>query len=469
MEEKVIAFIKENQMIQPGDRIILGLSGGADSVCLFFLLAELRQSLDFTLACVHVHHGLRGEEADGDEAFAARLCKERRIPYRCYYYNVKKEAEDRKLSTEEAGRLLRYRSFERALNELGYNKIAVAHHMMDQAETVLYHLCRGSGLAGLAGMRPVSGNRIRPLLCLKKEEITEYLLKRGISWREDHTNLEQIYTRNKIRHSVLPCLSENINPVAAEHIAACSFAVAEAAQYIEKQAAKAWESCAIDKKEEIAFDLERYQELDTVIKKQLIFMAADYLGLGRKDLQAVHLSMATGLIGAQAGREVCLPGGLRICREYGALVFTRKERQRAKLNGTALELAFGKAGEYALPDGSGSLSASAPVPVEQIPLKEIVKNEENTYTKWFDYDRIKGTLQLRNRREGDFLEISKERFRKKLKEYLIDSKVPRQQRDNIWLLADGSHILWVVGYRISEGYKIRRDTRRAVRIQMKWR
>ncbi len=125
--------------------------------------------------------------------------------------------------------------------------------------------------------------------------------------------------------------------------------------------------------------------------------------------------------------------------------------------------------EYVLPDGKGVLLVSSPVPAEQVPIKEIAKNEENTYTKWFDYDKIKGTLQLRTRREGDYIEISETGNRKKLKSYFIDKKVPRQLRDSIWLLADQSHVLWIIGYRISEGYKIGKSTKYAVKAEMKWR
>ena len=467
MEEKVRAFIKENQMIQPGDGIVLGLSGGADSVCLFFLLLGLRKEIDFKLACVHVHHGLRGAAADGDEAFSAGLCRRYDVPCKSFFFDVKREAQKRGVSEEEEGRYLRYQSFEEVLNGLGYNKIAVAHHMGDQAETVLYHLCRGSGLSGLSGMRPVSGNRIRPLLCVGREEITAYLTERRISWREDGTNETLMYTRNRIRNVVLPCLREHVNPSSSEHIAACASAALEAERYIEKQAKKAWEAGAREACGEVRFSLSEYEELDVVIRKQLIFMAADFLGCGRKDITAVHLSMVLGLLQAATGKEVRLPGRLCVRREYGELVFSRCEVLPG--NRGALSLGAEAAGEYELPDGSGSLLLSGPVPAEEIPLKEIAKNEENTYTKWFDYDKIKDTLQLRNRQEGDYIEISADGSRKKLKSYLIDKKIPRQLRDSIWLLADGSHILWIIGYRISEGCKIGPGTGRAVRAEIKWR
>lgn len=466
MEDKVRAYITENQMIQPGDRILLGLSGGADSVCLFFLLLAFREQLGFELACVHVHHGLRGAGADEDEAFVQRLCAEHGVACRSFFYDVKREAERQGCSEEEMGRRLRYRSFERVLQEWDYNKIAVAHHMADQAETVLYHLCRGSGLTGLTGMHPVSGKRIRPLLCLQKEEILAYLTERHISWREDETNTELLYTRNRIRRLVLPCLEEHVNAASVAHIAACARALGETERYIKKQAQAAWELCAEIRKEEVCLRLERYSGLDIVIQKQLLFRALETLGGSRRDIQSVHLDMALALLSAQSGREVSLPGGVRVVREYETLCL-RTGSSRTEEKGE-LVIRTDIAGEYELPGGSGLLRISGPVPAEEIPPKEIMKNEENVYTKWFDYDRIKDNLLLRTRREGDYLQLSGQ-MTKKLKAYLIDSKVPRQKRDAIWLLADGSHILWAVGYRISDGCKIRQDTGRAVRVEIKWR
>ena len=222
LEERVKAFIVENQMIQAGDGIVLGLSGGADSVCLFFVLLALREELAFRFVCAHVHHGLRGKDADADEVFARELCGRYGVEYYSFFYQVKEEAGKYGCSEEEMGRILRYKSFGQVLNNLGFNKIAVAHHMGDQAETVLYHLCRGSGLAGLAGIRPVSGNRIRPILCLKKEEIIKYLQGKKESWREDKTNQELLYVRNRIRNRVFSCLEELVNPASVEHIAACA-------------------------------------------------------------------------------------------------------------------------------------------------------------------------------------------------------------------------------------------------------
>ena len=464
MEKKVRTYVIENHLILPGDRLVLGLSGGADSVCLFFLLLAMREELSFTFACVHVHHGLRGVQADEDERYARELCEQHGISFQSFHYRVAELAQKNGCSTEEMGRTVRYQAFEQVLRERGFNKIAVAHHMTDQAETVLYHLCRGSGLTGLSGMKPVSGNRIRPLLCVRKEEITAYLTARRIPWREDATNGEAAYTRNRIRSSVLPCLKELVNPASVEHIASTAEILSEAENYIRKQAQEQWEHCGRMQEGRVSLAAEYLNGLDIVIRKQILFLALDAIGMGRRNLQAVHIHMLLRLAEGQSGHEICLPGGVRVSRTQKELLFS--EQTCVQEAWEALQVT---AGEYELPDGRGILSLSEPVRAEEIPQKEIAKNSQNGYTKWFDYDKIKDTLRLRTRAEGDYLEFSEAGLKKRLKSYMIDEKIPKQERNQVWLLADGSHILWVLGYRISEYYKIKPDTRWAVRAEIKWR
>ena len=198
--KKVEQYIEQYQMIGRGDRIVTGVSGGADSVCLLFVLCELRKKLGFEVIVCHVNHQLRAEAAEQDEAY------------------VKVIAKNGKKSLEEAGRIVRSNAFETVCRESGANKIATAHHKNDNAETVLLNLARGSGLQGMCGIRPVYGNRIRPLLCLTRKEIEEWLEEEQISYCTDETNEEDEYTRNRIRHKILPVMEQEINRQTVEHI-----------------------------------------------------------------------------------------------------------------------------------------------------------------------------------------------------------------------------------------------------------
>ena len=196
MYRRVVKYIQEEKLLEQQDRVVVALSGGGDSVCLLSVLVKLREEMGLKLLAVHVHHGLRGEEADRDMEFSERLCRELKVKFDCAMADVKGTAQEMGLSLEEAGRKLRYEFLEKKRVEFGGGKIAVAHHKDDQAETILYHLCRGTGLKGLGGMSPRRETVIRPLLCVGKEEILAYLREEKLEWCLDSTNLETEYTRN---------------------------------------------------------------------------------------------------------------------------------------------------------------------------------------------------------------------------------------------------------------------------------
>ena len=204
MLDKVITYIEENELIQKKDRIVVGVSGGADSVCLFSVLLELQKKYELELFVVHVHHGIRGEEADKDEQFVENLAKKHQIPYYCFWKNIPVLSKKRGLTEEEAGRIVRYEAFYEVLKKVNATKIAVAHNQNDCAETVLFQLFRGSGLKGMCGIFPKRDEIIRPLLGVDRKAIEAYLMQKGQAYCTDRTNLEEEYTRNKIRLSILP-------------------------------------------------------------------------------------------------------------------------------------------------------------------------------------------------------------------------------------------------------------------------
>ena len=259
LKEKVLSYIRTHNMLAPGQRVVAGLSGGADSVCLLSLLADLREEYSLELRAVHVHHGLRGEEADRDAAFSRELCRSLGVPFSLAFVNVKEEAGKRRISEEEAGRILRYQVFEREAGRWEQElrrektaepagsqpesvKIAVAHHGDDSAETILYQLFRGSGLKGLSGIPPARGNIIRPLLCAERREIIAYLEEKGLPFVTDSTNLENDYARNKIRNQILPMAVQEINQGAADHIRRAGELIGEADRFFEERAERMLET-----------------------------------------------------------------------------------------------------------------------------------------------------------------------------------------------------------------------------------
>ena len=424
MREKVRAFMEQYHMVTAGERVLLGLSGGADSVCLFHLLRELQEPLGFSLLAVHVNHNLRGAEAGRDAAFAENLCREYDVPFYLYSCPVEKIAKEKHLSTEEAGRAARQEVFAACAKEQRAVKIALAHHQDDVAETMLHHLARGTSLAGLASLRPVRGNVIRPLLCVGRKEIRQELESRMCSWCEDSTNAEDAYTRNGIRHHVLPYLTEEVNPRAAAHMAQTSLDLLETEEYLEQLAGK------------------------------------------RKDLTREHLESVRELFEKQVGKSVCLPYGITAVRGYETLrlekqgVHLKEERKRKSGEEVPIPVPAGWEEEKSL--------AFAENPVTIVKKTSVFPEriEEKKYTKCFDCDKIKDGLVLRTRRSGDYLRVTAKGGKKKLKDYMIDAKIPKEERDSILLLADGPEIWWVVGYRRGESGRVGEDTKAVLQIQI---
>ena len=445
IEEKVFSYIEEYKMIETGSQVLLGISGGADSVCLLFLLKEYQKRKDFNLRGMHINHGIRGKEAVRDQEFTRDLCERLEVPLAVRYCPVPEMAAEQKLSLEEAGRIARRRAFSEEGRAWKTDpekfRIALAHHENDQAETVLHNLIRGTGAGGLAGIRPVQREKkqiyIRPLLCVSREEIREYLKEKGISWVEDSTNQDLSYTRNRIRQILIPQM-EKINPQAVSHIGITAGYLGKIEEYLEEQADKLYGSYVKKREEqfEVSGKLSGEKDLmqEYVLKKVLIRAAGS-----QKDIARIHIEAVKNLLSADTGSRVSLPYGLQARQEYGNLVIGRKkEEQREK---ASLEFRI------------------FPYEKQQIP--------EKTYTKWFDYDKIKDSLEVRFRLPGDYITINAQGGRKKLKDYFIDCKIPRQERDRITLLAEGSHILWAVGLRISGHYKITSQTKTVLEVHVK--
>lgn len=465
MLKKVKAYITEHSMLEAFDKIVVGVSGGADSICLLLVLLEIRKILPLELLCVHVHHGIRNEEADRDAFFVENFCKDRDIAFLGQRHDVKKIAEKEKISEEEAGRNLRYALFYQIKEKFSYDKIAVAHNKGDQVETILFNLCRGAGVAGLKGIEPVAGDIIRPLLSCSRKEIEDYLSFQEINWCIDSTNLTKEYTRNKIRLELIPFLEQEINSMSSEHIWTTATHLQEVHEYLGKQGDAAYHKLAISKGANICIPVKELKKEDALLQKMIIRKGIETLSFSLKNITAKHVDSILDLINKRVGKYVMLPYGIRGIRDYEDIVIEKwGEKKEEVFQPVSIEI--GEFKEYDLKNEKTRLIVELVTSQEEIALKEYEKSPLNTYTKWFDYDKIKGKLLLRTRREGDYLEINENGGRKKLKKFFIDNKIPQMERDKILLLADGSHVLWIIGYRISEGYKITENSKRILKVQL---
>ena len=291
IEKKVFSYIEKQELLCQGDKVIVGVSGGADSVCLLFVLLEYARQKDLELTVVHIHHGLRAE-ADQDAAYVEAVCKEHGLAFSLIKVDVKKEAEEFSCSEEEAGRNLRYRAFTKVAEEMHADKIAVAHNANDRAETFLFHLFRGSDLKGLGSIRPKRDRIIRPLLVLERAEIEEYLAERGIAYCQDSTNAQDTYTRNRIRHHILPYAEENIVQGCVSHIARTAEVLDETEQFLAQQTMEAYARCVEEREDSDAkyfLRIEPFRQLHPLLQKRVLYLVISALAGEAKDLSHVHV------------------------------------------------------------------------------------------------------------------------------------------------------------------------------------
>ncbi|MEE1444056.1 MAG: tRNA lysidine(34) synthetase TilS [Blautia sp.] len=443
IEERVFSYIEKYNMIEAGSQVIVGISGGGDSVCLLFLLSRYQKRRPFHLLGIHVNHGIRGQEALRDQEYAKKLCERLGVPFTVYTYSVPAIAQQEKRSLEEAGRMVRRRAFEEKAASLGKKAvIALAHHENDNAETVLHNLIRGTKAAGMGGIRPIQEigegvAYIRPLLKVTREEIETYLRQQQISWMTDSTNQELEYTRNRIRHRIIPEM-EKINPKAVSHIAQAADTFQAIEEYLTGQADMLYREYVEQRENGYWIRKELFLEKE-LMQSYVIRMVLEQAADKKQDLTAFHVESILSLGKGRTGASVSLPGGVLASQVYGDLYVRLPDSGEAPLKELELEI--------------------FPWENQQIP--------EKTYTKWFDYDKIKSSLEIRHRKPGDFLTITDTGGRKKLKDYFIDCKIPREEREKVTLLAEGSHILWVVGYRISQYYKVTSQTKTVLKVHVK--
>lgn len=469
--KRIEKFIQKYHMLTCGDRVIAGVSGGADSVCLFLMLLELREKIGFDLIAVHVHHGLRGEAADQDQRFVEALCEQHRIPLEIFRVNLESIAKKRKQSLEEAGRMVRREAFDSVCQKYGGNKIALAHHQNDNAETLLWNLSRGTGLDGLGGIRPVNGKFIRPLLCMNRKEIEEYLAKRKQSYCIDETNAGTDYTRNKLRHLVLPILEEQVNSAAVRHMNETMEQIWELQEYMQEQVEAAYQECVQEHFEKacwIQIQQKSFETFPELIKKMVIRKGMEQVGGKKRDLSHKHVDVMMELMNKQVGRTLDLPYEMHAKRNYEGI---RLEKQRTYSFGEEKKAEIMQEcmselnipGETILADRNLKLRCKILEKPKNLSIKDI---PQKIYTKWFDYGIIKSSLYIRTRQAGDTIVIDEKGHQKKLKNWFVDEKIPKEVRDSQLLLAENNEILWVLGHRMSQAYQVKQSTKWILQIEV---
>ena len=426
--KKVKQTIEQNRLIQKGDHIVLGLSGGPDSVCLFSVLMKLSEELDISMEAVHVNHKFRPEAAEQDAMYVQKLCDEAGISCRQYETDCILKAQQEGLTSEEAGRIVRYEAFDEAASAWQGNvRIAVAQNADDQYETMLFRLMRGTGPDGLAAIQyERKSDRgfsiIRPLLDVTKKDILEYCRAEALEPRIDYTNEQTIYTRNKIRLELIPYIEQNFNSGFKSSMARLSSALNDDRDYMWQQT-----QLAIDKVcRDGAADTKALSELHRSIRSRVIMQLIETAGL-TENVTMAHIRAIDELVlkNSPSGR-VNLPAGYEAVFEYGSLRIANSSDKAPEREGRLL-------------------------------------------TAYFDADKIRqahpqGQLVIRSRQPGDYIHIGS--GRKKIQDLFVDLKIPKDKRDDIKLVAVDSEVLWVAGYRYSSRYKVSADTKNTQKVEI---
>ncbi len=426
-------------LLKSGETIAVAISGGKDSVCLLDMFLAAKERLGIAVKAVNVDHGIRGETSERDSLFVKNLCEKLNVPL--YYKKVDCPAYSREngLSAEEGARALRYKVFNEAIESGFCDKIATAHHSDDRAETVLFNLLRGASALGASGINESTSNGriIRPMLGVSRAEIDDYLKNRGLDYVVDETNLQTDYTRNFIRLRVLPLIKERF-PEAEKSILRFADTLKDDDLFLKSLAEKAIE----EKNGEISFD----ENLAKPVFMRAAIIAMKRLGI-KKDYEKAHAEAVFSLTTAENGKSVTLPKGIVAVKDYGKITLYKSA----------------KSDEFFIPFALGEYEFSGKTYRFEIVVDKNVKRVDNRLIA--DFSKIPRGAVLRTRRLGDTFK----KFgggTKKLKDYLIDKKIPERERDKLLLLAKDEKVLLICGIEISDVIKVDKETKNVLQCSI---
>ncbi len=454
-EKNVLCTIKKYNMIKSGEKILVALSGGADSVSLLCALSILRSPLSLSLAAIHVNHGIRGAEADRDEEYCKKICAELGAEFFCERVNIPQIAKDEKISEELAGRKLRYKIFHELKEKISADKIAVAHNKNDSAETVIMKLVRGCSLNGLRGIAPINGSVVRPLIETSREDIEKYLGEKNIPFMQDSTNESDAYTRNIIRNEVMPLL-KRINPSVVSTIFNDSKNIACDDDFINDYAKELYNDCIAKNNCDIIVNFGG-KGLHNCIKKRIILYTVFLLKGDKNDIEQKHIDMILRCDEAgRTGKSFDIGCGITVRTEYGKLVFSRKSESEigGSKNTAAVQLC-----KFPCELNLGGYSIKC----------EITGNNDISDSSYvyIDYDKLaRGRITLRARREGDSFSPSGMKGEKKLKKFFIDAKLPPAVRNSIPLLCTDDKIAAILGMRVGADFIVTDKTKNILKISI---
>lgn len=466
----VLSTLQKFQMLEKGDGVVVGVSGGVDSVALLHLLWRLREEWDLRLYAVHLNHGLRGQEAEADSKLVQKFAQELGVQVTVETADIAAEAAAMGVSEEEAGRERRYALYHRVAREVGARRIAVGHHGNDQAETVLMNLVRGAGLRGLGGIPPVRGQIIRPLSGLQKSQLERYCRWQGLPWREDVSNRNTAYRRNYIRWEILPRLAV-VNPGIVGGLMRTAASLREDWQFIQEKAKEAYAAVVEEASaRRVILKVGELKTLPVALRKRVLCRAYEQVAGEHRTPGAAGLEQLETLLMGETGRwRLTLPLAIDARVQENVLVLEKEAKCRVKEREVAphyLEMANSTfVPELNIVINMGVVNETGAWWQDPaFPSPEQLWREEGTWWADMDLDTLRFPLYVRNRRPGDRFQPLGMHGSKKLKDFFIDEKVPVTVRDKIPCIVDAVGIVAVVGLRIAHRVRITADTSRVLRL-----
>ena len=457
MYKKVMSYIKDNNLIKSGDKVLVALSGGPDSVCLLNILYNLKAELNIEIGAAHLNHLLRDKDAFEDEEYVKTLCKSLDIPCFVKRVDINKYSKDKKMSSEMAGRDARYNFFDDIVKDEGYTKIATAHNANDQAETILFRLMRGSGIEGLCGIKVRRNKIIRPILCLSRKEVEEYIEINNLKPRIDKTNFEKIYNRNKIRLDMIPYIKENFNEDIIQTLNRMSVLLQKDNEFIENSARSFYEKHCIEQSDYFIIKKEMFDNKEAVVTRVIRYALTNF-SKTHYDFEMKHIYEICNLAKNNSGKAIDLPNKIYAENIYGDIYI--KERININNIDVKQEIVVNK-NEI---NGKKIFFDNENIEFSVLKNDSNLDLNQNNFIKYFDFDKINDSISLRKRKNGDKIIPLGMKGSKKIKDLFIDMKVPKEERDCIPLLCFDENISWIVGIRVSEEYKITNKTKNILRV-----
>ncbi|MFH0846663.1 MAG: tRNA lysidine(34) synthetase TilS [Chloroflexota bacterium] len=463
LDKRVLDFIRGNSLIEPGEVLLAGVSGGPDSTCLILVLNELKDKLGIKLHVAHLNHGLRGAEAEADARFVAGLSKKLRIPVTMKKRNVKAYQKTKQMSLEEAAREVRYAFFAELAEKTGATKVAVGHTANDHIETVLMHLIRGSGTRGLIGLRASNlwhsqGKGItviRPLLEITREETEDYCRSHAVTPRTDSTNLSLSTLRNRLRLELLPLLRQ-YNPEIENALRRTAKIASDEIAYVDQETEKSTSKVVfLNTDKFLVFYKEELSKLHPAIKRNLLLRAIEKLVGDTRQIELKHIEGMLDFLPKPAGRSINLPRGLTFTNDYGRYILS-KDASALTARQLEIEIPIKIPGITLIP--GWSIEA-------ELMSRDQANIKRAEFTAYLDADRAGNKLLVRSRKRGDRFQPLGMAETKKVGEFMIDAKVPRRVRKSVPIVANPTQIVWLVGLRIDERVKVSEETKRVLKLK----